>query len=931
MLVGTFLKAKIELLLKILGAHLQVKFFAIALIGLLINIARFWIDVKRGSPPSKKRKNTAAIMAREDQAPAEVQEVQELPSEMEMESESESEQVAAPATPLGTLTLPSNATSIRADITDNFSCANKTYGYYADVENDCQIFHVCLPVTYADGRENTFRWSFICPEETIFSQESFTCMRREDMTIECEDSARYYELNGNFGGAPVQEEEKQQEQAAEPEEQQQSEKDKQPVEAAPEPAPAPVAQPSKPVKVQSKPKPKPNRRKPQPQRKAPVTEAAPVAAETEAVAEPVAESKPGSSPQRFTMRPHKHQAVVAAPAPAPVRNELFAGIRKRPAIFNKPTTTPKPVEEPAVTEAAVVELSEPAPTVQLQTMFEDAAPVQTVEEVREPEVQASEPAVAIAQPEEATPEGAAPTKIETETRLEEVKPIEAIEEIPAVIFESLEATKPQDTEVEKQKETEEEETQYTEEKKPKDTEEKKPKDTEEEQPKETEEVKPVEEQTKEVPAVEEEKETPAAEEEKEVPAKVEEIQEGNRNEPAIMESDEEILSNIEALEAAKPSDAPESIPATPEMQEHSPLVEQLLLDNKETQESLGGFKPVDPVMAAEAEQLITDFLNTLKKNEEKPETELATAAMDMAEILNEKLEEPQETDIKQSPDVSIEEAKLPEPEIVDKNASIEEQLLEESELQKSPEKIMTDSPIINIMQYNHLPMDYQIPVQVIPLEQQMQPQIETNAQPEASQEVKETAAVPEEVKEAVPEAQTVEETSQIQLETEPEIKPDESPIHNDDVDAPQESIATAAYMPSISIDDIVELVKERLDQTPKNEQMAPMELVITPGAAAPMTLIQNPKPEAQSESETKSESEQESQPEQELILPIYKRISMAEPSMSKVQTLPVTVSKVETETETEKESQPEVREPKSQSRDKMDARKRRFLFRADAS
>ncbi|BFF98131.1 sarcoplasmic reticulum histidine-rich calcium-binding protein [Drosophila madeirensis] len=53
MLVGTFLKAKIELLLKILGAHLQVKFFAIALIGLLINIARFWIDVKRGSPPSK--------------------------------------------------------------------------------------------------------------------------------------------------------------------------------------------------------------------------------------------------------------------------------------------------------------------------------------------------------------------------------------------------------------------------------------------------------------------------------------------------------------------------------------------------------------------------------------------------------------------------------------------------------------------------------------------------------------------------------------------------------------------------------------------------------------------------------------------------------------------------------------------------------------
>lgn len=68
------------------------------------------------------------------------------------------------------LTLPSNATSIRSDITDTFSCAGRRYGYYADVENDCQIFHVCLPVTYPDGQERQFRWSFICPEETTFNQ-----------------------------------------------------------------------------------------------------------------------------------------------------------------------------------------------------------------------------------------------------------------------------------------------------------------------------------------------------------------------------------------------------------------------------------------------------------------------------------------------------------------------------------------------------------------------------------------------------------------------------------------------------------------------------------------------------------------------------------------------------------------------------------------
>lgn len=71
---------------------------------------------------------------------------------------------------LSHLTLPSNATSIRSDITDNFSCSGRSYGYYADIENDCQIFHVCLPVTYPDGREQQFRWSFICPEETAFDQ-----------------------------------------------------------------------------------------------------------------------------------------------------------------------------------------------------------------------------------------------------------------------------------------------------------------------------------------------------------------------------------------------------------------------------------------------------------------------------------------------------------------------------------------------------------------------------------------------------------------------------------------------------------------------------------------------------------------------------------------------------------------------------------------
>lgn len=139
---------------------------------------------------------------------------------------------------MSTLNLPSNATSIRADITDRFNCDGRLYGYYADIENDCQIFHVCLPVTFPDGKENVFRWSFICPENTLFSQvkkinilaksifnvvttaaayqliskydidivfyfqESFTCVRSLDMGFPCADSVRFYDLNRNFGVAP---------------------------------------------------------------------------------------------------------------------------------------------------------------------------------------------------------------------------------------------------------------------------------------------------------------------------------------------------------------------------------------------------------------------------------------------------------------------------------------------------------------------------------------------------------------------------------------------------------------------------------------------------------------------------------------------------------------------------------------------------------
>ncbi|XP_068622064.1 uncharacterized protein PF3D7_1120000 [Battus philenor] len=97
-----------------------------------------------------------------------------------------------------TMNLPANATSIRENITDTFSCDNRTYGYYADVDNECQIFHVCLPSQSVSGRAVTYRWSFICPAETVFNQEVLTCTRPRE-AIPCEDSPAYYDINMEFG------------------------------------------------------------------------------------------------------------------------------------------------------------------------------------------------------------------------------------------------------------------------------------------------------------------------------------------------------------------------------------------------------------------------------------------------------------------------------------------------------------------------------------------------------------------------------------------------------------------------------------------------------------------------------------------------------------------------------------------------------------
>jgi len=104
--------------------------------------------------------------------------------------------------------LPDNYTLIRPNVVDTFRCSGnefqngyRNYGYYADQDNGCQIFHVCLPLQqlYPNNFTNpiTYQFSFICPEYTIFSQDALVCAWANE-AIPCEAAATFYNVNNYF-------------------------------------------------------------------------------------------------------------------------------------------------------------------------------------------------------------------------------------------------------------------------------------------------------------------------------------------------------------------------------------------------------------------------------------------------------------------------------------------------------------------------------------------------------------------------------------------------------------------------------------------------------------------------------------------------------------------------------------------------------------
>ncbi|KAK8779167.1 U-scoloptoxin(01)-Er1a-like [Amblyomma americanum] len=71
------------------------------------------------------------------------------------------------------------------DVEFHFDCSDKPIGFYADMEFDCKIFHMCD----AYGR----RVPHICANDTAFNQRYRVC--DWEYNVNCQDSPNYFYLN----------------------------------------------------------------------------------------------------------------------------------------------------------------------------------------------------------------------------------------------------------------------------------------------------------------------------------------------------------------------------------------------------------------------------------------------------------------------------------------------------------------------------------------------------------------------------------------------------------------------------------------------------------------------------------------------------------------------------------------------------------------
>merc|ERR1712095_76564 len=71
----------------------------------------------------------------------------------------------------------------------SFLCDGFIEGYYADPEAECQAFHICANF----GSDDLTKYSFLCPNGTLFNQQYFICDWW--FNVDCSLSESFYSLN----------------------------------------------------------------------------------------------------------------------------------------------------------------------------------------------------------------------------------------------------------------------------------------------------------------------------------------------------------------------------------------------------------------------------------------------------------------------------------------------------------------------------------------------------------------------------------------------------------------------------------------------------------------------------------------------------------------------------------------------------------------
>merc|ERR1712032_1473010 len=81
--------------------------------------------------------------------------------------------------------------------TTSFSCVGKAEGgYYADVETGCQVVHTCGGGSKVVNKYSFIKYSALCSNGTIYSQEMGTC--HWWYLVDCESSEKYYFSQNNI-------------------------------------------------------------------------------------------------------------------------------------------------------------------------------------------------------------------------------------------------------------------------------------------------------------------------------------------------------------------------------------------------------------------------------------------------------------------------------------------------------------------------------------------------------------------------------------------------------------------------------------------------------------------------------------------------------------------------------------------------------------